>query len=308
MRNQRNPFEGIATDLLAVKTVRAYNYDWGMWCDYCDIHGHRPLPVDVEDFTDWLESEVDDIGLSTLNRRIATAKSAHKFNNLNTLEFPLRVRVLRQTINSRKKPVKQAPAMRLTDVHNICETPIVSIRDRALISLMFDALLRGEDALHLRWSDVIVEADEYGTRAYIRIMKTKGKFNAVGELRALSRRTVLLLEEYHEEASHGYKRPTNESIFPIGSRTVRQIFEQLEEKTGKRFTSHSPRVGATVDMIESGVSEVDVCINAGWSSVEMVRRYARNANVKKGAMTKFMNKVHESKWLDQEPVFCQHHR
>lgn len=307
-KQELNPFAGIANDLLAENTLKAYKSDWRMWSIHCDTFGIRPLPIDVEEYCDWIAIDIDDISFSTLDRRIATAKSAHKFCNLNHLQFPLRLKVLKSRIVARRKVVKQAPPLLMKDLHLICETPAISVRDRALVSFMFDAMLRGQDAIYPYWSDLIVEQDEYGTRAYIKIHKTKGKYNADGELRALSRRTMLLLEEYHQSASKGFKKPSKDRIFPIKVRTVRQTFDTISEKIGKRYTTHSPRVGATVEMVENGISEVDICINAGWSSVDLVRRYARKISPKNGASTKLMNKIHESKWLDDVPAFLEFHK
>lgn len=305
--NELNPFEIVPDRFLSPQTMRVYVGDWAQWHKYAMDNQISALPVNPERFTDYLDSIKDDIAFSTLGRKVAVAKSAHKFNNLSELHFPLRLKVIGTDIKSRKKKVRQAPAMNLPIVQQICETPAIPVRDRALISMMFDAMLRGSDAQEIRWQDIITPETEGGIRAYVEIFKTKGLLRPDADRRALSARTMNLLAEYHLELSNGFKKPEKDEIFPIHINTIRQIFTRVSKIIGKRFTSHSPRVGATVDMIEAGIGEVDVCVTAGWSNVEMVRRYARNAKAQNGGMVKLMNRTGEAKWLDEQPNWMNYH-
>lgn len=308
LANMSNPFDLIPKGLLSPQTLKAYTNDWLQWEKHCSVTGYPTLPINTDKYMAFLESQKDTISLSTLNRRVATAKSAHKFNNLAPLVFPLKLKVFKDEIRARRRPIKQAPPLHFKDLLEICETPAIPVRNRALISIMFDAMLRGQDALELRWCDLHTETTDAGTRGYIKIWRTKGKWHDGGVDRALSRRTMELIGEYHKEASLGYKRPKHDRIFPIHISTIRQIFLTVSRTVHKRFTSHSPRVGATVEMLGAGISEVDICITAGWSSVEMVRMYARHAKAQTSGMTKFLHKKGESKWVDEKPDWMQFHQ
>lgn len=305
--NIYDPFAIIPERYLSDQTLRVYRSDWKAWLTYCDDNGLTALPINTESYTDYLDSIKDDISFSTMGRKLAVAKSAHKYNNLSALAFPLRTKVIGMDIKSRKKKVKQAPAMNLKMVQQICETPAITVRNRALVSIMFDAMLRGADAQEIRWQDIITPESEGGIRAYVEIYKTKGMLRPDADRRALSARTMSLLAEYHKESSNGFKKPEHEAIFPLHINTIKQIYTSISKIIGQRFTSHSPRVGATVDMIEAGIGEVDVCVTAGWSNVEMVRRYARNAKAQNGGMVKLMNRTGETKWLEKRPDWLQFH-
>lgn len=63
----------------APQVPRRYRYDWGYFTDWCQAHGHEPLPCDVHLVARFVTDE-SDVAPATLRRRVTAINSVHTRN------------------------------------------------------------------------------------------------------------------------------------------------------------------------------------------------------------------------------------
>ena len=304
--NPERPFEHVPDELLSATTKKNYHSKFKKWVNYCNVIGIDPLPVSPVHFVDFIEQIIGDTKYTIVDVIIAAAQSSHKYNNLPTLIFPPKMKYLRTVGLKKRELIKQAPIMYYHQLMRILRHPSIDPRSKALISLMFDAMLRGQDVLEINWKDVFtkVDAETGEIQGYVRIFKTKGKWYPNGNPRRISKNTMRWLSEYCKESAKGFKIPDHERIFPYCIRTIDYIFRRVSKKLKTRFTTHSPRVGSTIEMLKAGISDVEIANVAGWSSTDMVRVYGRNQSAENSGMAKFLE-TKNAKSIDESPDFVK---
>lgn len=302
--NHLNPFEHISDDLLAATTKRSYLNEWRKWCNYCAMLGINPLPVDSERFLDFIAQILPYTKYTVIDIAITSAYAAHKYNNLGQLVFSSRLKLLRREGLRKREGIRQAPIMYHSQLMQILDLPQLSARDKALVSLMFDAMLRGGDVLHINWQDIFTQKRGAGQQGYVRIHRRKGKWFAEGNIKVLSAQTMHWLNEYHRTTLTRFKKDRNK-IFPVSVRSISKVFEKISKHMGMRFTTHSPRVGATIEMINAGIGEVDIANTADWSSTHMVKMYARNQKADHSGMAKFLGQKKIPSKMKEAPGFVK---
>lgn len=212
---------------------------------------------------------------------------------------------------------RQAPALTLNLLTKINDTVIpntlLDIRDLALVNMMFDGLLRSNEAGAVQIKNINFEKRS----AFIARSKTdqQGK----GSYRFLSNTALSYISDYISEANFDKKKqqgkefddPTriNEGILfrgisPKGttmlvhdeSITRLSEMQKLDRKSiyraikrlGKKahidtsFSAHSPRVGGAVSLAESDASTKEIQHTGGWKTAETPARYIEQAKIGSG--------------------------
>ena len=85
----------------------------------------------------------------------------------------------------------------------------------------------------------------------------------------------------------------NDRIFAISDKNVALIIKKYALKAGfdeKKYAGHSLRSGFATTTAESGASERNIMAMTGHKSVDMVRRYIKEADLfKNNALNKILN-------------------
>lgn len=301
--NIENPFDHVSETLLAKHTKANYQASYNKWLVFCRREGIAPLPVTPLRFLEFLEELIEAFEHPTVKLFISAMMSVHKYNDLPRLILPPRFDELKSISYRRSRGAGQAPILYFNQLLEIMHAPNIKKRTKALVSIMFDAMLRGDDVTHVRWEDIFSIETKDGIKSYVRIHQTKGKYNAEGHVKVLSPRTLDALDEYHQELCHSFMNEIQPQIFPISARRVRVLFTDLSKAIGFKITSHSPRVGATVEMLDAGISDTDIANVAGWSSTRMVKRYGRNQKPDKSGMAKLLKHKNKKKHSESPARF-----
>jgi site-specific recombinase XerD len=164
-----------------------------------------------------------------------------------------------------KKRLLSLDADNLNQVINSCD----SIRDKAIIMLMADSGIRRSELCNLNWSDIDMQS------GLLRVKQGKGKKDRSAVVGATTRRQLLkyrrTLDNHSDVApmfqARGGGRFTGQGL--------RQVFQNISEKTGIKVTAHSMRRTFAILSLRAGMSPLHLQALGGWEGLEMVKHYAQ---------------------------------
>ena len=159
-------------------------------------------------------------------------------------------------------------------------------RDRALLLVMRDALLRRSEAAALTWADVEPSPAEGAGLVHVRRSKTDQE--GAGAILPLCPETWAALQ-----AMRPPEPPPEALIFGIGERQIARRLRALGELAGlpRPFSGHSPRVGMAQDMAKEGEG-LPAMMQAGrWKRSEMPARYTARLDASEGATARVRQKL-----------------
>jgi integrase len=158
----------------AKSTRKAYGTDFRLFKVYCDGKGVSALPASPETVAAYLATEAQNAKPSTIGRRVAAIRYAHKLANLDTPTdsegVKATMRGIRRTFGGARN--KKAPAV-AAKMHSMVATApegLAGLRDRALLLLGFAGAFRRSELVALDLADL--EENETGLLVTIRGSKT----------------------------------------------------------------------------------------------------------------------------------------
>ena len=222
---------------------------------------------------------------ATVRRYVASVAVAHRaIGCAKTLRSPA-VKLALQRMH-RGKGRRQAQALGLTWPLRECLLKatgdrLIDARNRALVAVAYDTLLRRSELAALQVSDLAMETTGAAT-----VLVRNGKTDAEGRgaLLYLARDSVAMVREWlvRSGVSHGRlfrslrRGELGEALDPS---QIPRIYKAMARRAGleaeavDRLSGHSTRVGAAQDMIACGI-ELPAILQAGrWKSTAMVNRY-----------------------------------
>ena len=159
---------------------------------------------------------------------------------------------------------------------------LIDDRNRALLAVAYDALLRRAELVSLQIADLFEELQGDGS-LLVRRSKTDGEGS--GEIVWVGPDTLRLVRAWLDRAgiAEGMLFRSVAKGGRIGERLhpcqVPRIFKAMAREAGLpdavtgNLSGHSARVGATQDMVAAGI-ELPAILHAGrWKSTAMVNRY-----------------------------------
>lgn len=163
---------------------------------------------------------------------------------------------------------KEVPSLTENDVKNIlkkCKT----IKQQALIVLLYDGGFRIEEALNVRNEDVILVAGNvpyYRVRVRAEFSKTEGR-----EVNLLWSETYEILKRYIESKTESLK--PHEPLFVGTYDGVRKILGKLSERTNLKLNAHRFRHSSSTHYANKGLNEFQINKRFGWSKTSNMGRY-----------------------------------
>lgn len=221
---------------------------------------------------------------------------------------------------------KQAPGLLLKHVESMAQTvdrsSAVDLRDIAMVRVCYDLMTRPSELVALRWATL---KDEDGGEGLILIERSKTDQQAVGHIGYLSAPTMDALRAWQavsdRRAEHVFhavrtvgtadweakQQAAREAASLGGSagaaplkhtgkppaltvKAVAAAMQRLATRAGLGtldFSGHSARVGAAQDMVNAGVSLLEVMHQGRWKSTAMPARYAENRNAINAGRARF---------------------
>ena len=159
---------------------------------------------------------------------------------------------------------------------------LIDARDRALLAVGYDTLLRRAELVAVKVPDLLEEMDGTAT-VLVRSGKTDGEGR--GATLYVARDTVQLVKTWLDH--RGGERRTR---VPIGAQRrdgrdkldpsqVPRIYKRMARRAGipadivETLAGHSTRVGAVQDMIACGIELPAILQSGRWKTTRMVHRY-----------------------------------
>ena len=281
----------------AKNTVRAYKSDFNDFASFCSKHGMQSMPTEPKIVSLYLTHLSKYSRFSTLKRRLASINVMHKYKGhyLDT-KHPIIVENLmgikRQigVHQKAKKPLLFSNLKQIIKVINNSElNNFKKLRDKTLILIGFSGGFRRSELVAITKDDV--EFVNEGVKIFVKKSKSdqsgEGMTKAIPSFKYIEYCPVNHLRNWMFENR-------NDLVFPISDKNVALIIKKHALKAGlddKKYAGHSLRSGFATTTAELGASERNIMARTGHKSVDMVRRYIKEADLfKNNALNKLVNK------------------
>ena len=265
----------------------------------------RALRSDVQVFRTWCREQVrtafpataatvaafiDEMGRiktpATVRRYVSSIATVHKaLREINPLDSAA-VRFALQRMH-RRRGRRQAQVQGLTwPLRNrLIEATgdrLIDARNRALLAVGYDTLLRRAELVSVKVADLLEEIDGTAT-LLVRSGKTDGEGR--GATLYLARDTVALVNTWREVGSinGGYLFRSVRKDATVGQKLdpsqVPRIYKRMARHAGipaevvDTLAGHSTRVGAVQDMIACGIELPAILQSGRWKTTRMVQHY-----------------------------------
>jgi site-specific recombinase XerD len=277
----------------AANTRKAYGTDFRIFKAWCDAKGAQALPAAPETVAAYLASQAGTSKPSTLGRRVAAIRYAHKLAGLETPTdaegVKATIRGIRRTFGGASN--KKAPAV-AAKMHSMVATApegLAGIRDRALLLLGFAGAFRRSELVALDVADL--EETETGLLVTIRRGKTDqegaGRTIAIprGDVACPVRALRAWLEAAAIDAGPIF-RPVDKAATVRASRlTCRSVANFVKAYAARAgldasaYSGHSLRSGFLTSAAAKGASIFKMMDQSGHKSVDTLRGYVRDAEL-----------------------------
>ena len=278
-------------------TVRAYKSDFNDFALFCSKHGMQSMPTEPKIVSLYLTYLSKHSRFSTLKRRLASINVMHKYKGhyLDT-KHPIIIENLmgikRQigVHQKAKKPLLFNDLKKIIKVINTSElNDFKKLRDKTLILIGFSGGFRRSELVAITKDDV--EFVNEGVKIFVKKSKSdqsgEGMTKAIPSFKYVEYCPVNHLKNWIFENR-------NNLVFPISDKNVALIVKKHASRAGlddKKYAGHSLRSGFATTTAELGASERNIMAMTGHKSVDMVRRYIKEADLfKNNALNKLTNK------------------
>jgi site-specific recombinase XerD len=277
----------------AASTRKAYGTDFRLFKAWCDARGVSALPAAAETVAAFLAAEARTAKPSTLGRRVAAIRYAHKLAGLplstDSEGVKATMRGIRRTFGSAR--VRKAPAVAAKMLGMVATAPdkLAGLRDRALLLLGFAGAFRRSELVALDVADI--EETEIGLLVAIRHSKTdqEGQGVTIAIARGNVACPVNALREWLGAAGietgpifRAINKAGTVAAARLTDRSVANIVKDYAERAGfdaSTFSGHSLRSGFLTSAAANGASIFKMMDVSRHKSVDTLRGYVRDAEL-----------------------------
>ena len=275
-----------ARGALSPNTERALRADVQIFVAWCRQHCLAAFPASAATVVAFVDDMARVKTPATVRRYVSSLAIVHKaLRQTNPLESA-DVRFALQRMH-RRRGRRQAQVQGLTwplrnRLLDAAGDRLIDARNRALLAVGYDTLLRRSELVSLKVSDFLVEIDGTAT-----LLVRSGKTDADGRgaMLYLARDTVQLVTTWLERSRVGGGRLLR-SVHKDGTvgetldaSQVPRIYKAMARRAGlpdeivDMLAGHSTRVGPVQDMIACGIELPAILQSGGWKTTRMVQRY-----------------------------------
>jgi site-specific recombinase XerD len=277
----------------ALSTRKAYGTDFRIFKAWCEGKGVSALPASPETVAAFLASESKTAKPSTLGRRVAAIRYAHKLAHLDTPTdseaVKATLRGIRRTFGGAR--VRKAPAIAAKMHIMVAMAParLSGLRDRALLLLGFAGAFRRSELVALDVAD-IAEA-KTGLLVTIRCSKTDQEGEGVtiaiarGDVACPARALREWLDAAGIETGPIFRAINKASTVAAERLTDRSVANIVKAYAGRAgfdastFSGHSLRSGFLTSAAAKGASIFKMMDVSRHKSVDTLRGYVRDAEL-----------------------------
>lgn len=282
---QLDPCAKATRGALSANTVRARRSDLEIFTGWCIERGEPALPTDPDTVAAFVDSMAETRAPATVSRYVASILAAHRTAGMGEQATAEPIRLALQRMH-RQTGRRQEQALGLTfklrqRLLEAAGERLIDDRNRALLSVAYDSLLRRSELVALEVSDIVEDADGAAT---ILVRSSKADPEGHGAIVYLARDSMELVRAWlgRSGVSEGRLfRSLSRGLIgsSLDASQVPRIFKamarsaKLPDQTVERISGHSARVGAAQDMVACGIG-IPAILQAGrWKTPAMVNRY-----------------------------------
>ena len=275
-----------ADGALSANTVRALRADLDLFTVWCAEQTLSPLPASAATVVAYIEAMENVRAPATVRRYVSSISTVHKAaGERSPLEHVTVRRALQRMYRRNGRRQTQVHGLTWALRQRLMEAAgdrVIDVRNRALLAVAYDAMLRRSELVALQVVDVKIERDG---SASLLVRRAKNDPDGGGTMLYLHLDSVKLVQEWLSATgiTAGALFRSMRKDGTVGGRLdasqVPRIYRAMAECAGlpaqlvRRLSGHSPRVGAAQDMIASGIG-IPAIMQAGrWKSAQMVQRY-----------------------------------
>ena len=271
----------------SANTRRALKADLRIYTAWCAEEGRQALPTGPDTIAAFVDAMAATRAPATVRRYVASIAMAHRATGSPEAPRSPAVKLALQRMHrDRGRRQAQAPGLtwplRQRLVEAAGDRPI-DVRNRALLAVAYDTMLRRSELAALRVRDLAVDRTTGAATVLVRNSKTDAE--GEGAVLYVAPDTMALVAEWRELSGVADGRlfrslcrgRLGEGLDPS---QIPRIYKALARRAGieaglaDRLSGHSTRVGAAQDMVAHGI-ELPAIQQAGrWKSTAMATRYA----------------------------------
>ena len=285
---ERDPLDACAVSArgaLSANTERAVRSDLAIYAAWCAERELPALPASAQTIAAFVDAMAKVRASATVRRYVASIAAAHRALGLAKRAKSEPVRRALQRMH-RRKGRRQEQARGLTGAlrERLLDAPgdgLIDARNRALLAVAYDTLLRRSELVALQVSDIIEELDGAAT---VLVRRSKADPEGVGATLYLARDSVALVREWLQRSGVREGRLFRSLCRGVvgeglDASQVPRIFKAMAERAGlpvdvvQHISGHSTRVGPAQDMVAGGIGMAAILHAGRWKTTTMVNRY-----------------------------------
>jgi integrase len=279
----------------ADSTLRGYRADWRDFCAWCGVRSLSPFGATPDCVAAYIAECAGHLKPGSIQRRLNAIAEAHKAAGL---ESPTHAGIVRNTMKGIRRTLGTAPSQKapaLTEdiraMVDAADDGLIGVRDRALMLLGFAGAFRRSELVRLDVKDCTFTKD--GLTIALRRSKIdqEGVGRRIGIPYGSNPETcpVRTLQAWLEQSAIGsgplfcsINRHGQVQLGRLSGIDVARVVKKLAVRVGldpTKYAGHSLRAGHATTAAAAGASERSIMNQTGHRSVQMVRRYIREASL-----------------------------
>lgn len=271
---------------LSPNTLRTYRSMCRKFQAWCESNNLSHLPASAETIALYISSLGESASFSTLDSTLAAIEAAHEKSGVSISGDHTLYRRVRKGIRRTHKgnqTLKQAPAMTVLELKNVCLSLGNSLkdhRDRALLTVCFFGAFRRSELVSLDIEDLefndkgvavsLLQSKTSDTKQYIYIAYARDQ--EICPVRAL--KTWIEISQLKEGAVFRSLLKGNKIATRLSGHAVSAI---IKMHFGEEFSGHSARRGLVTASAEMGTPIHIIKKHSRHKSADMVMRYIEDA-------------------------------
>ncbi|MCG3865249.1 MULTISPECIES: tyrosine-type recombinase/integrase [unclassified Photobacterium] len=279
----------------AENTLVAFKNDWNHFLIFCETNKVLPLPASAETVHRFIEKMAESRKLASLKRYIVTIGLVHKCH---ALPNPCQSQEIKLAMHKQRldkhDDYTHAQGFRDNHLQALLDTFALStkpkdVRDMAIWAITFEAMLKRSEVAALRIDDIEIE-----NSGLINIT-VKDRIIALSDLASKAVQRWLTLGMIMDSfVFRRIDRHSNIGDKPLDPSSIYRVFrrasQELELPADVIFSGQSPRVGASQDLADSGLSISQIQHQGRWRSPAMPAQYIGQRGKRDSELKKFAKK------------------
>jgi len=275
----------------APSTIRAYRSNFEAFIKYCHENNVIAFPAQPENVAQYIKNlSCGRLKSSSIKIAVASIAAIHNLNSIHDpTEHPDVKIEMRRMYRTLGRYAKQAYGINrdlLKKMVTATDNSLRGIRDKTILLVAYDGLCRRSELISLKFEDVLIDKKNEGVK--LKLQKSKTDPHGMGKWLYLSLETQIAIKNWLEASgirsgkllrgiSVNGKISDNLTSSQIG-RIYKKIARTLkiDPDTIRMISSHSIRIGAAQDLLQTGKSFPEIMNRGRWSKIDTVMRYAEN--------------------------------